>query len=366
FFHPSYVLRASPSCSLISFFLLHHPAPTHIYTLSLHDALPIFQCDLFIPDHRWFLLVSLFRPPQHRLNPAQDKRHGKGLDNIVICQDIKALHLAGVIVPCRQHDDRRPAFFPQDLANCKSVNLRQHQIQQHQVRITSPECLNPFQTVTGTIYCISCILQERLDDVLDSCFVFYNQNCLCHNSTSAIWTTVYHTKMEFWWSSLIFHTDFKLFIVFHFLRKNPRSSFPWDIYKFVSNSPHGLDIFFFCNLPQLLADIPDDTKHRTAHIHRFLLPDCPINLLLCEHSSWLTGKVRQGVKFVILCQRNSLPLIRCLVAERVNTESGILKNRISIQQCLTTIQSCQDLFLHQTATFCRAKYQFNQTYFVQP
>src|SRR5699024_12332843 len=83
FFHPSYVLRASPSCSLISFFLLHHPAPTHIYTLSLHDALPIFQCDLFIPDHRWFLLVSLFRPPQHRLNPAQDKRHGKGLDNIV-------------------------------------------------------------------------------------------------------------------------------------------------------------------------------------------------------------------------------------------------------------------------------------------
>ena len=119
-----------------------------------------------------FPVPSAAAPPQS----AQDKRHGKGLDDIIIRKDIKSLHLAGVIIPCRQHDDRRPAFFPQDLADCKSVNLRQHQIQQHQVRIASPECLNPFQTVTGTIYCISCILQERPDDVLDSCFVFYNQN----------------------------------------------------------------------------------------------------------------------------------------------------------------------------------------------
>src|SRR5699024_3035406 len=97
---------------------------------------------------------------------------------------------------------------------------------QHQVRIASPECLNPFQTVTGTIYCISFILQERPDNVLDSDFIFYNQNCLCHNSTSAIWTTVYHTKMEFWWSSPIFHTGFKLFIVFHFLREKSQEITP--------------------------------------------------------------------------------------------------------------------------------------------
>ena len=58
-----------------------------------------------------------------------------------------------------------------------------------------------------------------------------------------------------------------------FILNNPRGSFPWDIYKFVSDSPHCLDIFFLCNLPQLLADIPDDTEHRTAYIHRLLLPD---------------------------------------------------------------------------------------------
>ena len=37
---------------------------------------------------------------------------------------------------------------------------------------------------------------------------------------------------------------------------------------------------------------------------------------------------------------------------------------ISIEQCLAAIQPCQDLFLHQTGTFCRAKYQFNHTCFV--
>ena len=94
-----------------------------------------------------------------------------------------------------------------------------------------------------------------------------------------------------------------------FILNNPRGSFPWDIYKFVSDSPHCLDIFFLCNLPQLLADIPDDTEHCAAYIHRIFLPDCLVDLLFGKDSSWLTGKVRQGVKFVILCQRNFLPLI---------------------------------------------------------
>src|SRR5699024_5788039 len=128
-------------------------------------------------------------------------------------------------------------------------------------------------------------------------FIFYNQNCLCHNSTSAIWTTVYHTKMEFWWSSLIFHTDFKLFIVFHFLRKYPRRSLPWDIHKFVSGSPHGLDIFFRCNLPQLLADISNDTEYCAVYIHRLLLPDCPIDLFFREDPLRLFSKIYEYLIF---------------------------------------------------------------------
>ena len=153
----------------------------------------------------------------------------------------------------------------------------------------------------------------------------------------------------------------------HTYKNIPGGSLPWDIHKFVSNSPHRLDIFFLCNLPQLLADIPDDTEHCTAYIHRLFLPDCLVDLLFCKDSSWLTGKVRQGVKFVILCQRNSLAPDKIPVggSESIH-EPGILKNRICLRQCLTSIQSCQDLFLDQTGTFCRAKYQLNHTCFVPP
>ena len=94
-----------------------------------------------------------------------------------------------------------------------------------------------------------------------------------------------------------------------------RGSLPWDIYKFVSNSPHRLDIFFLCNLPQLLADIPDDTEHRATYIHRLLLPDRLVDLLFREDSPWLTGKINKRLKFIRFRKRKHLPLIRNLVLD---------------------------------------------------
>ena len=35
---------------------------------------------------------------QHRFDVLHHKGHGKGLGNVIICQSVKALHLAGVIV----------------------------------------------------------------------------------------------------------------------------------------------------------------------------------------------------------------------------------------------------------------------------
>lgn len=91
--------------------------------------------------------------------------------------------------------------------------------------------------------------------------------------------------------------------------KHPRGSFPWDIYKLVSDSPHGLDIFFFCNLPQLLADICNDTEYRATYIHRILLPDRLIDLFFRVDSSWLTGKVHQSLKFIRFRQRKHMRIL---------------------------------------------------------
>ena len=89
---------------------------------------------------------------------------------------------------------------------------------------------------------------------------------------------MYHTKMEFG-GVPDFHTDFKLFIVFLFSTEKSQEITPLGHLQICIRLPHSLDIFFLCNLPQLLADIPDDTEHRTAYIHRLLLPDCLVDLL---------------------------------------------------------------------------------------
>mgnify|MGYP005781488281 CR=1 FL=1 len=70
----------------------------------------------------------------------------------------------------------------------------------------------------------------------------------------------------------------KIKYILHFF-KNPRGSLPWDIHKFVSDSPHRLNIFFCAKLLQLLAYIHNDAEYRALYIYRFL-PDCLINLLL--------------------------------------------------------------------------------------
>src|SRR5262245_66664756 len=41
------------------FFFFHDTATTEIYTLSLHDALPIFSCLQILEAFLWFVLITL-------------------------------------------------------------------------------------------------------------------------------------------------------------------------------------------------------------------------------------------------------------------------------------------------------------------
>src|SRR5699024_2833310 len=152
----------------------------------------------------------------------------------------------------------------------------------------------------------------------------------------------------------------------HLLSTYPRTLLPWDIHKLVSNSPHGLDIFFLCYLPQLLADIPDDTKHRAAYIHRLFLPDCLVDLLFRENSSWLTGEINKRLKFIRFRKRKYLPLIRNLMLDRINTKTGILKNPIIPWRWLLCIESCQKLLCHLSSWIRGTEDDFNLFHYTSP
>src|SRR5437762_2465041 len=66
-----------------SFFFFHHTSTTEIYTLSLHDALPIFErCDLRHREIERFVWLIAVDPPgdaaawQKKLSAAVDPKHG--------------------------------------------------------------------------------------------------------------------------------------------------------------------------------------------------------------------------------------------------------------------------------------------------
>src|SRR5699024_11520842 len=82
------------------------------------------------------------------------------------------------------------------------------------------------------------------------------------------------------------------------------------------------------------------------YIHRLLLPDCLVDLLFRENSSRLTGKVRQGVKFICFRQRKHAPLIRNLVLVWIYAKTRIVKNLITPYRWILCIEFRQDLFCH--------------------
>src|SRR5687768_18108737 len=57
-------------------YFVHHPAPTEIYTLSLHDALPIYYLAMIVP-----------KPLQPRMNEVREELSGITLNIAVAPAD---------------------------------------------------------------------------------------------------------------------------------------------------------------------------------------------------------------------------------------------------------------------------------------
>src|SRR5438309_8440233 len=71
------------SFSTISYFFFNHPAPTEIYTLSLHDALPILRADVRVerPREREAVAVGDARNPVGELARVRSEEHTSELQS---------------------------------------------------------------------------------------------------------------------------------------------------------------------------------------------------------------------------------------------------------------------------------------------
>ena len=73
---------------------------------------------------------------QQVVYPGTQDRQGEGLGHIVVRPQLQAQDLVGLLLPGGKHQDGdRRAGLPKLPAHIKAVHLRQHQVQQDQVRI---------------------------------------------------------------------------------------------------------------------------------------------------------------------------------------------------------------------------------------
>ena len=78
-------------------------------------------------------------PPELRPDPRDQLPHGERLGDIVVRPDLQARHLVGLGVLGGQDDDRDLGLPPDDPAQVEPVDVRQHEVEDHQHGASLPE-----------------------------------------------------------------------------------------------------------------------------------------------------------------------------------------------------------------------------------
>src|SRR5437870_11117678 len=88
---------------------------------------------------RFALVDGHAGPPELRPDPRDQLPHGERLGDIVVRPDLQARHLVGLGVLGGQDDDRDLGLPPDDPAQVEPVDVRQHEVEDHQHGAPLPE-----------------------------------------------------------------------------------------------------------------------------------------------------------------------------------------------------------------------------------
>ena len=83
------------------------------------------------------------------MDPGQDLLHLKGLDDIIVGAPLQAGHLVLGLSLGREHDDGGLIALADLFQHGPAVHDRQHDVQQHQVRMEGAEQLHALSAVPG-------------------------------------------------------------------------------------------------------------------------------------------------------------------------------------------------------------------------
>ena len=131
-----------------------------------------------------FFLHAVAGAAEHGLNPGQDLLHFKRLGDIVICAALQAAYLIAGFTLGGEHDDGHLTFRPDGFTHGPAIHDREHQVQQHQIRLDGPEFRHSLAPIRGNGHSVALFFQIHLQELCNVVVVFYDQNRNGHGNSS--------------------------------------------------------------------------------------------------------------------------------------------------------------------------------------
>jgi len=85
--------------------------------------------------HRPAASCRRLRAAKDRLDPGDERPRVEGLRDVVVGTELETDDRIDVVVPCRQHQDRRVATPPDLATDGQAVDLRQHEVEDHEIGV---------------------------------------------------------------------------------------------------------------------------------------------------------------------------------------------------------------------------------------
>ena len=145
--------------------------------VAAHDAMAIV-IDLDVSDPHW----TMFRrrvdcaSPQGRAQARQQLLGAERLGHVVVGAEIERLHLVGLRVARREHDDRHGRPAADDAAHLDARHIRQPEIEEHEIGRVLAHLMESVCAARGGRYLVSVRAQEEPDRRLNGGLIVHEQH----------------------------------------------------------------------------------------------------------------------------------------------------------------------------------------------
>ena len=119
--------------------------------------------------------------PQLGLHPGHQFQRVEGFGDVVISPQGQPHDLVHILYTCRQHDNGKQVVLPDALAEGEPVHVRQHHIQDRQIKVLPLDAVQSVRAVVEFVDRVSLVFQIDLHQVRDGGLIVYYQNLSVHD-----------------------------------------------------------------------------------------------------------------------------------------------------------------------------------------